>query len=398
MVYRGPDQLPADRIVDFDVNMPPNLERGFHESWHNLISSTPHRILWTRENGGHWIVTDGALLHEFFRQPDRLSNKVLFVPRKTAELHQLIPTTLDPPEHTPYRNLLNKALSPGTVRRVSGQVRQVSAELIDSFAGRGECDFIAEYSSLFPIRIFMSLVDLPEEDVDRLKYWCDALVRPNPDLSFNDATALLVEYMLPIVRSRQGGAGGEDLLSELMTGEVDGQRITEESALKLAIQILIAGLDTVVNILGFIWLYLARTPEVQKQIAEAGDRIGFVEELVRRFPVVSIARLAQEDIQVDDVIIRADDVVAMPTMAHGLDPKANVCPMQVDFERAKKSHSTFGAGPHRCPGAHLARTEILATLDAWFDRIPAFRYDGDGLPKMHGGIVGTMENLPLRWD
>ena len=397
MVYRGPDQLPTDRIVDFDVNMPPHLEDGFQESWYRLLSSSPYKLLWTNRNGGHWIVADGGLLHDFFRQPERLSNKVLFVPRETAELHQLIPTTLDPPEHTPYRNLLNKALSPGVVRGISNQVDQIAAELIEKFVARGECDFIADYSSIFPIRIFMSLVDLPVEDVDRLKYWCDALVRPNPELSFADATALLVDYMLPVVKERRG-KGGEDMLSELLTGEIHGEKMSEEDALKLAIQVLIAGLDTVVNILGFIWLYLARNPDIQKQIAEAEDRIGLVEELIRRFPVVSIARLALEDIQVDDVIIRADDVVAMPTMAHGLDPEANACPMKLDFQRTKRSHNTFGGGPHRCPGAHLARTEILATLNAWFDRIPSFSYaGGDRLPKMHGGIVGTMDKLPLRW-
>ncbi|WP_380879828.1 cytochrome P450 [Sphingomonas sp. DBB INV C78] len=391
-----PAHVPADRVVDFDVNAPPGLEGGFHESWHGLVASSPHKLKWTDRNGGHWIVTDGALLSEFFASPERLSNRILFVPRATAELHKLIPTTLDAPEHTPYRRLLNNALSPRTVRRMHQQIEGAAVELIDAFAERGHCDFIAEYSSIFPIRIFMALVDLPDDDKDELKRWCDAIVRPDPDLSFEEATLLLGEYMVPIVRARRTSPG-DDLLSDLMAGEVDGAPMSEESAIMLAMQVLIAGLDTVVNLLGFVWYHLALNPADQARIATADNRTGMVEEIIRRFPMVSIARLALEDIHVDGVTIRADDVVAMPTMAHGLDPAANACPMDLDFSRRDIAHSTFGNGPHRCPGAHLARTEILISLDAWFARIPAFEYAGDGPPRMHGGIVGTMESLPLRW-
>lgn len=391
-----PGHVPPELVVDFDVNAPPGLEQGFHESWHALVSNTRHKIVWTNRNGGHWIVTDGALLHRFFAEPAHLSNRILFVPRATAEHHKLIPTTLDAPAHTPYRKLLNNALSPRTVRRVRDDIRVAADELIQGFADRGRCDFIAEYSSIFPIRIFMALVDLPREDRERLKSWCDAIVRPDPNLPFETASGLLSAYMLPIVRARRAHPG-DDLLSDLLTGEVNGSPMTEEDAIMLAVQVLIAGLDTVVNLLGFVWHYLAHHPDAQARIAIAENRSGMVEEIVRRFPVVSIARLALEDITVDGVTIRADDVVAMPTMAHGLDPLANARPMELDFTRGDPRHSTFGNGPHRCPGAHLARTEILTSLDAWFARIPAFAFAGDEPVRMHGGIVGTVESLPLRW-
>lgn len=397
MSFTRPENVPADRVVDFDINMPPGIEEGFHECWYKLIETSPHKIMWTDQNGGHWIVTDGALLHDFFDQPERLSNEILFVPREIAENHHLIPTSLDPPEHTPYRKMLNTVLSPRIVRQTRAAIQSVSSELISKFAHKGQCDFIAEYSSIFPIRIFMSLVDLPEKDAAMLKRWCDAMVRPEPDLSYNEATELLTQYLHPVVQERREKSG-DDLLSQLMLGEVDGSIISEENALKLAIQVMIAGLDTVVNILGHMWYYLALHPEIQTQISDMNQRARVVEELIRRFPIVSIARLATEDIDVDGVTIRADDVVSMPTMAHGLDSAANACPMDLDFNRKQRNHSSFGNGPHRCPGANLARSEILVTLDEWFDHIPSFRYDGEGTPTMQGGIVGTVESLPLRWD
>ena len=397
MSISHPDNVPANRVIDFDVNMPPGIERGFHESWYKLLETSDHKLMWTARNGGHWIVTDGPLLHEFFADPARLSNKILFIPREISQHHTLIPTTLDPPEHTPYRKMLNAVLSPKIIRQTQTAIQNVSADLIRKFSDKGHCDFIAEYSSIFPIRIFMSLVDLPENDVDKLKLWSDAMIRPVPGLSYNDASKLITQYMLPVVQERQEKAG-DDLLSKLMLGDIDGQIISQENALKLAIQVMIAGLDTVVNILGFIWYYLAMNPDVQSQILNMKQRSKIVEELIRRFPIVSIARLALEDIKVDDVTILANDVVAMPTMAHGLDSTANTCPMDLDINRKHRNHSTFGNGPHRCPGANLARTEILVTLDEWFRHIPSFRYDGEAIPKMQGGIVGTMESLPLRWD
>ncbi|CAH0353208.1 MAG: cytochrome P450 [Sphingobium sp.] len=392
-----PAHVPDDRVIDFDVNAPLGPGGDFHQAWHKLVADTPHKLMWTDRNGGHWIVTDGPLLHQLFDRPEVLSNRILFIPRDVSQHHKLVPTTLDPPEHTPYRTLLNRALSPRTVRMIHDNIAAVSAELIDGFVARGTCDFIADYSSQFPIRIFMALVGLPQTDAAMLKYCCDAMVRANPDLPFTHASDMLAAYLAPVVRQRRQSPG-DDLLSVLLVGEIDGATMTDTRALQLAMQVLIAGLDTVVNMLGFVWYYLATHPEAQAALADVSKRADMVEEIIRRFPGVTIARLALSDIEVDDVVIRADDVVAMPTMVHGLDPSVHSCPMELDFTRRAPAHSTFGNGPHRCPGAHLARTEILISLDQWFARIPRFAYDGDAPPVVHGGIVGTLESLPLRWD
>lgn len=398
MIAVKPDHVPDDRVIDWDVYAPAGFaEKGFHQSWTDMVGAAPYAMMWSPHQGGHWLPTDGAVLHDLFARHDILSNRILFLPRAIAEKHELVPTTLDPPTHTPYRRLIDDALSPRVVRRMEPVIRALSGDLIDRFAARGACDFVAEYAAEFPIGIFMGLCDLPMEDKPRLKYWSDHVVRPDTDMGYDEAMAHLSAYMAPVVAARRVKPG-DDLLSQLLAGDIDGAPMDEDMALRLTIQIIIAGLDTVVNLLSFIWHHLAVDGEAQATLAALPNKARAVEELIRRFPLVINARLALRDFEVDGVTVRANDVVGMPTMIHGMDARAHACPMQLDYTRRSGHHSTFGNGVHRCPGNNLARTELWITLEEWFARIPSFRLEPGANVRVQPGLVTIVERLPLVWN
>src|ERR1700756_4306893 len=159
-----PAHVPPELVVDFDLYDPPGADKDFHASWKALQDRAPD-IVWTTANGGHWIALRGQQIQEIFADYEHFSSKVIIVPRERGDQIKVLPTTLDPPAHRPYRALLNAGLSPRVVRDLEPEIRALVVRSIDSFAGRGHCEFIAEYAEVLPISIFMQLVDLPVEDV-----------------------------------------------------------------------------------------------------------------------------------------------------------------------------------------------------------------------------------------
>jgi cytochrome P450 len=216
-------------------------------------------------------------------------------------------------------------------------------------------------------------------------------------MTFDDATQAFFDYMDPHLDARMGQAGS-DMLSSLVNGEIGDRPLSRREAMDLSVQILIAGVDTVVNFLGFAFLFLARSPGHRQQLIDEPDLIpAAVDELFRRFPVVSVGREVRYDMVYEGVTLRQGDVIILPTPLHGMDERDNAAALDVDFRRSHAEHTSFGNGAHRCPGAHLARTEMTIVIREWLARIPHFQIDDSVRLTYRGGIVGVLDRLPLIW-
>ena len=399
-----PAHVPADSVREIDMYALDGLENGFHEAWMKVQEPDGPDLVWTPLTGGHWVATNGEVIREVYSDPARFSNEVIFLPRAAGEQYQMVPTRMDPPEHTPYRKAIDKGLNLAQMRKAEDGVRAVAAELIDSFADRGECDFAAEFAQIFPVKVFMTLAGLPMEDVPLLLRFAHQMNRPQGDTLEEMAEVLgaanrgFDEYVDPIVRVRRGGSG-DDLITVVVNGEVDGKPIEHEKAVAMVSLLLFAGLDTVVNFLNFFMIHLARNPEIVDEMRDDPVRLmRGVEELFRRFPVVSDARMVTGDFEYRGITLKYGDLILLPTVLHGLDAKQNADPWKLDLSRRAPSHSTFGGGPHRCAGMHLARMEVIVTLQEWLKRIPEFKLRNDANPTYFSGIVAAVKNVPLVWN
>lgn len=392
-----PPHVPADHVLDWDMYNPPQVKRGFHDAWRALLAPGVPDMIWTPRNGGHWIATRGSLVAEVLADNSRFSSRVIIVPKADGEHHNLIPTTMDPPQHRPWRMLLNDNLSPREIRKVEADIRAIAAELIERVRPDGGCDFIASFASVLPIRIFLKIVDLPAEDAPRLKWLSDQVTRPDGSIPFQHVMAEFETYTAGIVDARLG-SDRDDMFARMINTPVDGRAMTSQEANQLCTQVVIAGLDTVVNFLGFAMLHLATHPDQRDTlIANPALIPTAVNELFRRYPIVTIAREARRDMEFGGVTLRAGEMVVAPTPLHGMDERANACPMAVDLHRRGAKHSTFGTGDHRCPGEHLARTELVISLEEWLARVPDVQLAPGAEVTFSGGIVGCVDALPLRW-
>lgn len=394
-----PSHVPADRVVDIDIYLPPGLEaQGFHRAWSELSAIHPS-VVWTPRNEGHWIALGGEALQEVQSDPERFSSRVIVLPKSVGEMHGLIPTTIDPPEHRPYRQLLNAHLNPGAIRGLTESIRQTAVDLIGSFAHKGHCNFTTDYAEQFPIRVFMALVGIDAAEAPKIRHWAECMTRPGMDMTFDQAKAVFFDYVGPLVDARRGGKG-EDMISAMINADLgEGRRLTRDEALSIVTQVLIAGLDTVVNVLGFIMRELAENPALRADLKQRGSDIApVVHELFRRFGLVSIAREVRHDIaDFHGVPLKAGDMIAIPTQVHGLDPRVNPDPLAIDPARKRARHSTFGSGPHMCPGQELARKEVAITLEEWLKRIPEFALGPDSDLSPVPGIVGALRRVDLVW-
>jgi len=393
-----PPHVPADRVVDFDMYQPPDVQLDFHAAWSKLQAAGTPEIVWTWRNGGHWIATSGAVIRRIFADFERFSSRVIVVPKAVGELHRMIPTTLDPPVHRPYRALLNDSLGPKTIDALEPRIRACAVALTESVRAQGHCNFTTAYAEVFPVQIFMGLVDLPVEDAPMVKRWADLMIRPDGHTPFEVAKQNICDYMAPHVEARRGGSG-TDLITKLANGRIGDRQLTSAEAIDFASQVMIAGLDTVVNFLGFAFLFLARHPDHRRElVGRPGLLPAAVEELLRRFPIVTVAREVRADFEYEGVALRAGDMIVIPTPLIGTDERLNPRALEVDFRRHSPQHATFGNGRHVCAGMHLARLELRIALQEWLARIPEFEVAPGAEIRFHSGIVGVIESLPLVWD
>jgi len=392
-----PGHVSDGQIIDFDFFEPPAVEEDFHAAWRTLQAPGIPDVVWTPRNGGHWIATRGELVEEVFSDFMKFSNRVVTIPKDRGENYRMLPTTLDPPEHRPVRSLLNHCLSPAAVNRQTEMIRSTCVELIEEIRPRRGCELLADFAGHFPIRVFMQMVDLPREDAPMMKHWTDQIVHPDGSMSVEETMRKFHDYLEPVVHGRRGRAG-DDALSYIVNAEVKGRELTMEEMLNLLMQFMMGGLDTVYNLLAYSFLFLARNPAHRQQLLDDPGLVpDAINELLRRFPLISMAREVREDIEWHGAQLKKGDMIVCASSLVGNDERLNPDPMTVDFRRKGGHHASFGMGHHICPGAHLARMEMRITLTEWLARIPHFEVAPGAKITMRGGIVGSMDALPLVW-
>ena len=394
-----PSNVPDDRVLDFDIYRPLPDGVDLHDQWRGIMSSAPHRLMWTPHNGGHWVALSAELANEVLAESDRFSSRIVLVPKETAgEAYKLIPLSLDPPEHRPFRKLLNDNMSPKALSALEERVTGLTVELIEGFRPKGRCNFVHDFAEQLPVRIFMGLVDLPIADLPKLKHLADQFTRPDGSLTYPEVKQIFKEYITPVITARRGGEGS-DLISKLINGQVEGRSLSDDEAADTCIQVLVGGLDTVVNAMAFAMSYLAQDTELKEQLGAHPERIGdAVWELLRRFPLVSSSREVRQQIEVDGVELTPGEMVMAPTAASALDPTFGEQMTSVDIDRRNRLHSVFGRGNHTCPGAYIARVELNVMIREWCTRIPDFRLAPGERIEHVNGIVGAVKPFDLVWD
>ena len=258
-----------------------------------------------------------------------------------------------------------------------------------------------------PSSIFLSLMGIPQSDLDYFLSFKNAQLHPNVDQPVEQILAQMKEgaercygYFERVIAERSDrDDGGDDLIGWLLSVEVDGERLSEEEILDIAYLMMIAGLDTVAASLACFLTHLARFPERRRWIlADPARWPAAIEELLRfESPVTDGSRMPQVDIELSGEKIAAGTVCHVSWSAANLDPDFFDDPLRVDLERSPNPHIAFASGFHRCLGSHLARLELRVALEQFHARIPDYTLDVPVEDLHFSGNPRMPQVLPIAW-
>ncbi|UXJ50298.1 cytochrome P450 [Pseudomonas citronellolis] len=390
-----PLHVPDELAFEFDMFVLPEQFGSDPHGYWKAVQQTYPSIFWTPAHGGHWVALRGEDIKFIQSTSEQFSSAGEFIPRDKMP-QRLVPVHLDPPEHGPFRALIQPFFLPKALADLEKKARQIAIEIIERLRPRGECEFVSEFSSVMPVMAFLQLAGLPVEDLEMLRGWGEMTIPPtNPQAA--EGWANFDRYVRKWI-AKFKEEPGEGLFSAVVHAEIDGKPLADEDVYSICYLAVIGGLDTVMLMTSFVARHLAEHPEDRKYILEHPERLSaIVEEFARRYGVSNLAREVRADLIYKDIQMRKGEQILMPFPLFGLDERIYADPMTVDFTRVSSRHTAFGTGAHSCPGAMLARREISIFLEEWLKRIPDFWIKPGTAPTCGVGIVNTIHDLHLQW-
>jgi cytochrome P450 len=359
-------------------------------------------IAHTDRFGGGWLPTRYEDVSAIAYDTDHFSSRAIIMsnfrpPKEIAPVGGVPPISSDPPFHHDARKLLLPAFTKTAVARQEPATRAFCHSLIDAFEGRDVVDAAAEYAQHIPMRVIANMLGFPPEDGPQFAIFVEnaleGINRP-PDERI-ERSRLLFDYLLAQVHEHLDNPR-DDLTTYLVNAELYGHKLQASHVVGSMALLLIAGIDTTWSAIGSSLWHLARTPsDRERLVADKALMPTAVEEFLRAYAPVTMARLVKEDMHWRGADMKAEDWILLSFPAANRDPGQFDRADEVVIDREVNRHAAFGLGIHRCVGSHLARMELRVALDVWLERIPQFSLpDADAVTWSTGQIRGPRK-LPL---
>lgn len=370
--------------------------------WAGLRQRCP--VAHTERWNGSWLPTNYSDIRAFAKMVPQLSSREPLVTRApenaAGDNPQLNapPISADPPLSEWTRRLLLPAFAPKAVEAYRPYTEALCHELIDSFIERGTCDAAQEYAQQIPPRVIAHLLGIDPGRADEFTEWVRGvleigLTNPAVRVKYRD---IIREFLIGEVQDRMENPT-DDLLSRLLAAEIDEAEITPQIVVGMANLLLVAGIDTTWSSIGSaLWHFGSHSGDRRRLSAEHDLFPTAIEEMLRYYSPVTMARVATEEIEFNGVTFQPGDKVLMPFPAANHDPEAFENADKILIDRQRNRHIAFGSGIHRCAGSNLARLEMDVALRVWFERIPDFELADPGAVTWAGGQVRGPRSLPMR--
>ncbi|PEP99123.1 cytochrome P450 [Bacillus toyonensis] len=312
----------------------------------------------------------------------------------------------DPPEHRNVRSIVSKAFTPRSLEQWKPRIQAIADELVKNIKKYDEVNIVNQFAAPLPVTVISDLLGVPTTDRKQIKEWSDILFMPYSKEKFNDLDAekgiALNEfkaYLLPIVQEKRYHLT-DDIISDLIRAEYEGERLTDEEIVTFSLGLLAAGNETTTNlIINSFYCFLVDSPGIYQELREEPKLVAkAIEEVLRyRFPV-TLARRITEDTNIFGPLMKKDQMIVAWVSAANLDENKFSHASKYNLHRiGNEKHLTFGKGPHFCLGAPLARLEAeiaLSTFINAFEKIelsPSFNLERCILKNEQ-----TLKYLPIR--
>ncbi|MDY7106954.1 MAG: cytochrome P450 [Actinomycetota bacterium] len=358
---------------------------------------------------GTWVLTRIADILHVSKNPKLFSSAngitVLDAPPEFNEFFSSM-IAMDDPRHARLRRLVSAGFTPRMLKKLEGSVQQVATDIVDRVSERGEVDFVTDVAAALPLKIVCDLMGIGEEHYDFVFEQSNVILgSTDPEyvpeggdvlLAMLTAGGQLAELMKEVGRAKEGG-DGDDLTTQLLNTELEGDRLEPADLASFFILLVVAGNETTRNAISWGLKFLTDNPDQRRIWQEDFDGVAptAVEEIVRMAsPVTYMRRTALEDTVVGGQDIKAGDKLCMFYLAANRDEDVFVDPYRFDVRRSPNHHVGFGGpGPHFCLGAHLARREITVMFRELFQRLPDIEATGEPA-QLQSSFIHGVKHLP----
>ncbi len=406
--FRAEDYGPVeDWATDFDHSRPeynpvaPDIWRQLREGGCPVAKSDRY--------GGMWVPLTHETVHDVAYDTDNFTSRSVVVSHTRpgdlalpAPVGIAPPITSDPPFHAEARRLLLPAFSPKKIAQLDGEIRTLCQQLLDTMGpiepGQTVVDAAVQYSQHIPVSVIGRMLGLPPEDDDYFRsvvHFVLETINKDPrerqeDESDRPLETYLDEHIADHIENPR-----DDLISYLLDVELDGNKLDPEVVRGTIVLLLVAGIDTTWSAIGSSLFHLASHPEDLRRLRQDPELMNFaVEEFLRFYAPVTMARMVAKDNDFHGCPMKADDWVLLPFPAANHDPEMFDEADQFVLDRRQNRHGAFGLGIHRCLGSNLARLELRIAIEEFVARFPNFELAGE--VNWSVGQIRGPRALPLR--
>jgi cholest-4-en-3-one 26-monooxygenase len=385
-----------------------------HAMFTRLRNEAP--VYWHEEpdGPGFWVISKYTDVQALSRDwetysSERGGTEITDYPPQELELLRLLPLYMDPPKHTRYRALVNKAFTPRTVKTLARKIDETCADIVGEVAEEGGCEFVTEVAEKLPLAVIADMIGIPVGDRRLVADWCNRIVGwMDPELALDRSDATLasmemLEYASGLARYKRRN-GADDLATGLVNAEIehDGVRVRlEESEIGLFFLLLtIAGNETTRNMIALAMQAFTEHPDQWELLrANPGLMDIAVEEMLRwGTPTMHFRRTAMRDRTVRGELIAEGEKVTLWYISANRDEEVFARPHEFDIRRRPNDHLSFGGGgPHYCFGSHLARLEIATLYRRLADEMRRPRLIGQ-VRRLRSNFANSIKEMRIEFD
>jgi len=398
MTATARDLAAKDLAANFDLEkLTPEFYADPYPTYRALREHEPVKRL---RNGGYFLTRHGDLVTAYKNTKVFSSDKKKeFAPKYgVSPLFEHHTTSLvfnDPPAHTRVRRLIMGALSPRAIAAMEPDLIRLVDQLLDAIETKGTFELIGDFAAAIPVEVIGNLLDVPHEEREPLRDWSLAIlgalepvIQPEQFARGNKAIEDFLGYLRTLVKRRRARPGNpeRDVLTRLIQGEANGERLTETELLHNCIFLLNAGHETTTNLIGNGLVALSQHPTEKRRLIQAPDLIRCaVEEILRYESSNQLGnRMTTERVALGGIMMEAGTSLTLCIGAANRDPEQFEDPERFDVSRVVNRHLAFATGAHQCAGMALARLEGAIAISRFLARFPAYRFSG---PPVRGGRV-----------
>ncbi len=382
----------------------PAYNQNAHQIWDQLRGTCP--VAHTNRYGGAWLPVTHADVSAIARDTDHFSSEGAVLanrpPREEwvslAPIGAAPPITSDPPFHADARRLLLPAFSPQVVAEWEPEIRRLCNELIDNMGNADTVDAAVQYAQNIPVYVIARMLGLPLEDSDYFRETVHMVLEEigaefgERQGAFEKLDAYLSMHVQDHIENPK-----DDLIGFLLNAKIYDQPLSPQHVVGTIILLMVAGIDTTWSSIGSSIWHLAQHPsDLQRMINEPELLPTAIEELLRMYAPVTMARIVSQDTEIGGCPVKRGESVLLPFPAANRDPEVFPDADKVIIDREENRHVAFGLGIHRCLGSNLARLELRVAVEVFIQRFPKFELADPSSVTWSLGQVRGPRKLPVR--